>query len=239
MPGPKSRGLAPLRNIYLSIIQEPAHVNAIEMVTRDSNWPDGDVGHQINVSNKNFNQPTKGGLLSPPSFFLGFPSPSSFAMPGPQLDPQLAVLLDVVNAAVARNSGATVAQHGATRTHDEINDDDDDEGLESVLPQSTPMQMVSPFTLEEGRAYKKHKNLSVQSDTDCDTFLKVSSLSQREEKDHTDRYIESCNPIEHQFMLYTATVQCRDMLAMLISDNQKKYKVPDTLKVRSLQDIAY
>jgi hypothetical protein len=65
---------------------------------------------------------------------------------------------------------ATDASSGGTaRPRDETNDDDE-------LSTRTMGDPNGPYTLEEGRAFKRHKNLSGQSDIDTDIFLKARHI---------------------------------------------------------------
>ncbi|KAJ7444264.1 hypothetical protein B0H11DRAFT_1931200 [Mycena galericulata] len=91
---------------------------------------------------------------------------------------------------------------GATRPHSEIEEDDNDRFAEDH---------PAPYTLEEGRAFKRHKNLTAQADADADMFLKTS------------------NPMRHMFQMYIVGLECRDALQIIKTDQGKKYKVEDTL----------
>ncbi|KAG6825636.1 hypothetical protein H0H92_002995 [Tricholoma furcatifolium] len=68
------------------------------------------------------------------------------------------------------------------------------------------------YSLEEGRAYKKQRNLSVESDADAERFLK------------------STRPYEHQVMIYLALLQNRDMLRKIVKDMNESYQVPALVK---------
>ncbi|KAJ7429030.1 hypothetical protein B0H11DRAFT_2267562 [Mycena galericulata] len=101
---------------------------------------------------------------------------------------------------------------GTIRPHDAM-----DNGNNSPL-QPMP-DALAPYTVEEGRAYKRHKNLSASSEADADMFLKTS------------------NPMRHNFQTFVAILQCRDTLQILKSDGNKKYKLPDTV-AKTAQDYA-
>ncbi|KAJ7501226.1 hypothetical protein B0H11DRAFT_1908533 [Mycena galericulata] len=95
---------------------------------------------------------------------------------------------------------------GTTRPHSEIEEDDDDRFVERLTEDHS-----APYTLEEGRAFKRHKNLTAQADADADMFLKTS------------------NPMRHMFQMYIVGLECRDALQIIKTDQGKKYKVEDTL----------
>ncbi|KAJ7479918.1 hypothetical protein FB451DRAFT_1172002 [Mycena latifolia] len=104
-----------------------------------------------------------------------------------------------------------------------------DEGVRGVTRQHTddgdfPSQIMdnplAPYTLEEGREIKHHKHLSPQSDADLDFFLKTS------------------NPGRHMFQIAVFVVQCRDTLQIIKSDQDKKYKLTDTL-TKTCQEYAH
>ncbi|KAJ7453825.1 hypothetical protein FB451DRAFT_1408702 [Mycena latifolia] len=104
-----------------------------------------------------------------------------------------------------------------------------DEGVRGVTRQHTddgdfPSQIMdnplAPYTLEEGREIKRHKHLSPQSDADLDFFLKTS------------------NPGRHMFQIAVFAVQCRDTLQIIKSDQDKKYKLTDTL-TKTCQEYAH
>jgi hypothetical protein len=56
---------------------------------------------------------------------------------------------------------------GTIRVRGEMDPDNND------FPPALLEDPLAPYTLEEGRAYKRQKNLSAQSDADADIFLKV------------------------------------------------------------------
>ncbi|KAJ7673014.1 hypothetical protein DFH06DRAFT_1467435 [Mycena polygramma] len=87
------------------------------------------------------------------------------------------------------------APRGVIRARSEM-DTDGNEFPSLLLDDSS----VGPYTLEEGRLYKRHKNLSGPSDADADTFLKTS------------------NPMRHNFQMYTGILQCRDHLETTAQD---------------------
>ncbi|KAJ6629607.1 hypothetical protein B0H10DRAFT_1939599 [Mycena sp. CBHHK59/15] len=69
------------------------------------------------------------------------------------------------------------------------------------------------FTLEAGRAYKKQKKLSPESDLVCEEFLK------------------SNNPFKHQFIQLTVSLQIRDLLKGMSQDvDGKTWVMPAALK---------
>ncbi|KAJ7144865.1 hypothetical protein C8R43DRAFT_1130285 [Mycena crocata] len=69
------------------------------------------------------------------------------------------------------------------------------------------------FTLESGRAYKKQKKLSPESNATCEEFLK------------------SHNPVEHQFILLTTMLQCLDAVNGMSQDGHgKKWVIPSIVK---------
>ncbi|KAJ6622969.1 hypothetical protein B0H10DRAFT_2213977 [Mycena sp. CBHHK59/15] len=83
-----------------------------------------------------------------------------------------------------------------------------------------PDNISNPYTLEEGRALKRHKNLSAQSDADADVFLKTA------------------HPMRHAYQILLVGLKCRDALKIIAADNSKKYKLSDTLK-KTCQDYAH
>lgn len=98
------------------------------------------------------------------------------------------------------NTG-TVVETGTIRTRDQFEDGQvmvDEMALRSVFP--------GVFTLEDGRAMKRHKNLSPQSDTDAEKFLKVSQhvgsirqiphVSSVRKSGRADVHALSCNSTE-------------------------------------------
>ncbi|KAJ7483007.1 hypothetical protein B0H11DRAFT_2232371 [Mycena galericulata] len=100
-------------------------------------------------------------------------------------------------------SDALSAPHGTIRTHDQI----DDLGF----PQSIGGFLSCPYTLEEGRALKRTKNLSSQSEADAEAFLKA---------DH---------PAKHAFQAYLVSLENRDKLTLIWADHNEKYKLSSTL----------
>ncbi|KAJ7442084.1 hypothetical protein B0H11DRAFT_2251709 [Mycena galericulata] len=95
---------------------------------------------------------------------------------------------------------------GTTRPHSEIEEDDNDQFAERLTEDHS-----APYTLEEGRLFKRHKNLTAEADADADMFLKTS------------------NPMRHMFQMYVVGFECRDTLQIIKTDQGKKYKVEDTL----------
>lgn len=67
---------------------------------------------------------------------------------------------------------ASPGQNGTIRTHDEMNGFPASIGLFSA-----------PYTTEEGRALKRAKNLSSQSEADAEAFLKVPPYLLRDTRD--------------------------------------------------------
>ncbi|KAJ6615386.1 hypothetical protein B0H10DRAFT_70914 [Mycena sp. CBHHK59/15] len=74
---------------------------------------------------------------------------------------------------------------------------------------------IAPYNLEEGRAFKRQKNLSGQSDNDAEIFLKTS------------------NPMRHLYQIHIVGLQCRDMLHIIKADGDKKFKLTDITMVRN------
>ncbi|KAJ6625359.1 hypothetical protein B0H10DRAFT_2212029 [Mycena sp. CBHHK59/15] len=96
---------------------------------------------------------------------------------------------------------------GTLRTRLDVDNDAND------LPAHVqPDNISNPYTLEEGRALKRHKNLSAQSDADADVFLKTA------------------HPMRHAYQILLVGLECRDALKIIAADNSKKYKLSDTLK---------
>lgn len=58
---------------------------------------------------------------------------------------------------------------GMTRPHSEIDDDNDN----NEFSDRVTIDNSGPYTVEEGRALKRHKNLTPQANADADVFLKV------------------------------------------------------------------
>ncbi|KAJ7242290.1 hypothetical protein C8J57DRAFT_1244160 [Mycena rebaudengoi] len=98
------------------------------------------------------------------------------------------------------------ASQGTRRTHAEMEGDDS-----NIDPRLTA-PLGAPYTLEEGRTYKRSKNLSSQADTDAEAFLL------------------SVHPMRHAYETYVAVLQCLDRLNRLEAENNSKYKVPSTLE---------
>ncbi|KAJ6613812.1 hypothetical protein B0H10DRAFT_2221927 [Mycena sp. CBHHK59/15] len=115
-------------------------------------------------------------------------------------------------------SGSIIPQR---RRHD---DDDDDNGTPSMPggpdgPQNHEF-LDTMFTLETGRAYKKHKRLSAQSDATVEEFLK------------------SNNPWMHQLIVLTTSLQCLDALRNMSHDEEAtKWVIPSTVK-KTVTDYA-
>ncbi|KAJ6611048.1 hypothetical protein B0H10DRAFT_2057884 [Mycena sp. CBHHK59/15] len=94
-------------------------------------------------------------------------------------------------------------------------DDADDDEFPGRLADPTV-----PYNLEEGRAFKRHKNLSGQSDNDAEIFLKTS------------------NPMRHLYQIHIVGLQCRDMLHIIKADGDKKFKLTD-ITMKTAQDYAH
>ncbi|KAJ6615313.1 hypothetical protein B0H10DRAFT_2220510 [Mycena sp. CBHHK59/15] len=94
---------------------------------------------------------------------------------------------------------------------------DDDDGTPSMPggpdgPQNREF-LDAMFTLETGRAYKKHKKLSAQSDATVEEFLK------------------SNNPWMHQLIVLTTSLQCLNVLRNMSHDEEAtKWVIPSTVK---------
>ncbi|KAJ7920516.1 hypothetical protein B0H13DRAFT_2319419 [Mycena leptocephala] len=84
----------------------------------------------------------------------------------------------------------------------------------------------APYTLEEGRAFKRHKNLSGQSDNDAEIFLKARLLS------------STTHPTRHLYQLHIVGLQCRNMLHIIKADEDKKFKLTD-ITMKTSQDYAH
>ncbi|KAJ7939127.1 hypothetical protein B0H13DRAFT_2300865 [Mycena leptocephala] len=106
---------------------------------------------------------------------------------------------------------------GTVRSHDDAEDD----GLPNSLADPN-----APYTLEEGRALKRHKNLSGQSDNDAEIFLKARLLS------------STSNPMRHLYQIHIVGLQCRDMLHIIKADGDKKFKLTDIM-MKTAQDYAH
>ncbi|KAJ6620124.1 hypothetical protein B0H10DRAFT_2216172 [Mycena sp. CBHHK59/15] len=104
------------------------------------------------------------------------------------------------------------ASSGRVRPRDDADDDE--------FPHRLTDDPNAPFTLEEGRAFKRHKNLSGQSDNDANTFLKAHLLS------------------SNSIGLELVALQCRDMLHTIKADGEKKFKLSDTVS-KTCQDYAH
>ncbi|KAF7375545.1 hypothetical protein MSAN_00442700 [Mycena sanguinolenta] len=88
-------------------------------------------------------------------------------------------------------------------------------------PHEAPsITLISPYTVEQGRAFKRHKNLTGASDIDADIFLKTR------------------NPMRHLFQIALVALQCRDLLQGIKADQERRYKLPDTL-AKLCQDYAH
>ncbi|KAJ7811520.1 hypothetical protein B0H13DRAFT_2448054 [Mycena leptocephala] len=101
-------------------------------------------------------------------------------------------------------------------------DDAEDDGLPNSLA-----DLNAPYTLEEGRALKRHKNLSGQSDNDAEMFLKACLLLS-----------STYNPMRHLFQVHLVALQCRDILNTIKADGDNKYKLSDILQ-KTCQDYAH
>ncbi|KAJ6532309.1 hypothetical protein DFH09DRAFT_1408419 [Mycena vulgaris] len=110
--------------------------------------------------------------------------------------------------------GDVDASGGTVRSRSDMEDDDDEFAIRLMDDAS------SPYTLEQGRAYKRHKKLSAQSDAEADFFLKTT------------------NPMRHLFQMIVVGLECRDTLQIIKTDQDKKYKLTDTLS-RTCQDYAH
>ncbi|KAJ6511524.1 hypothetical protein C8R47DRAFT_737294 [Mycena vitilis] len=142
----------------------------------------------------------------------------------PQLNPEqqgmaLAMIARIRDVQALRAQEVEANPEGATRS-DGLDDsstgmtrrrDEDDDGYEDPL---------APYSLEAGRAFKRHKNLSGQSDSDADLFLKTA------------------NPSKHMYQLLCVGLQCRDHLEKIVRDSEKKFKLPDTV-AKTCHDYAY
>ncbi|KAJ7718671.1 hypothetical protein B0H16DRAFT_1897606 [Mycena metata] len=143
-----------------------------------------------------------------------------------QVHQQKQALLDSLNAEIARRGDASSdastrsspspegEPRGTIRTHNEI-DASDASNPASILFGD----LLSPYTLEEGRAYKRHKNLSATSDASADQYLKT------------------VNPMRQGFQTYVAILECSDKLEVIRNDANSKYKLPDTV-AKTAQDYA-
>ncbi|KAJ7863908.1 hypothetical protein B0H13DRAFT_2281979 [Mycena leptocephala] len=101
-------------------------------------------------------------------------------------------------------------------------DDAEDDGLPNSLADPN-----APYTLEEGRALKRHKNLSGQSDNNAEIFLKACLLLS-----------STYNPMRHLFQVHLVALQCRDILNTIKADGDNKYKLSDILQ-KTCQDYAH
>ncbi|KAJ7122382.1 hypothetical protein C8R44DRAFT_876680 [Mycena epipterygia] len=102
------------------------------------------------------------------------------------------------------------APRGTTRPLDENNDKFSDRLMDDTSV---------PYTLEQGREFKRHKGLSGPSDMDADFLFEGTSSS-------------------YLIPLVVISLQNRDLLQLLKADQDKKYKLPDTL-VKTCQDWAH
>lgn len=104
----------------------------------------------------------------------------------------------------------------------------DDNSSDESSPQV--MDHLAPYSMEEGRAFKRHKNLSAASEADADMFLNVRVFYLLELLAAENEY-QTSNPMRHNFQGFVAILQCRDMLQIIKADGDKKYKLPDTVTV--------
>ncbi|KAJ7292011.1 hypothetical protein C8J57DRAFT_1588997 [Mycena rebaudengoi] len=94
---------------------------------------------------------------------------------------------------------------GTRRTHNEM------EGEGPVNASLLP-NVSAPYTLEEGRAYKRSRNLSPQADAETEAFL------------------QSPNPFRQAFQTHVAVLEIRDYMARIAAENTTRYQVPDILE---------
>ncbi|KAJ7622955.1 hypothetical protein B0H17DRAFT_1219130 [Mycena rosella] len=79
---------------------------------------------------------------------------------------------------------------------------------------------AAPYTREQGREFKRHKNLSSKSHGDSDIFLDVNQES-----------------YASLYQLLLVSLQCRDFLEVIKSDQDKKYRLTETL-TKTCQDYS-
>ncbi|KAJ7292774.1 hypothetical protein C8J57DRAFT_1457161 [Mycena rebaudengoi] len=103
---------------------------------------------------------------------------------------------------------------GTHRTHDEM------EGEGPVNASLLP-NVSAPYTLEEGRAYKRSRNLSPQADAEAEAFL------------------QSPNPFHQAFQTHVAVLEIRDYMARIAAENTTRYQVPDILEQKTCHDMAH
>ncbi|KAF7351462.1 hypothetical protein MSAN_01578300 [Mycena sanguinolenta] len=111
--------------------------------------------------------------------------------------------------------GVPGSPRGTIRSRDEI-EDNEELSLQTLDPDNPNL----PYTVEQGRAFKRHKNLTGASDIDADIFLKTR------------------NPMRHLFQIALVALQCRDLLQGIKADQERRYKLPDTL-AKLCQDYAH
>ncbi|KAJ7133712.1 hypothetical protein C8R43DRAFT_1133250 [Mycena crocata] len=111
---------------------------------------------------------------------------------------------DATRSGDASPSDVDAPQGSRRLREDDIEQDDFGGGIMDTLA-------TGPYSLEEGRAYKRQKNLSSQSNEDAELFLRT------------------INPMRHIFQLVVVALQCRDLLQVIKSDQDKKYMLPETL----------
>ncbi|KAJ7767827.1 hypothetical protein B0H16DRAFT_1716738 [Mycena metata] len=140
-----------------------------------------------------------------------------------QAERQRQALLDSLNIEIARRGDASSdastrsspspegEPRGVTRSHNEIDASDASNPAFPILFGD----LLSPYTLEEGRAYKRHKNLSASA----------------------EQYLKSVNPMRQGFQTYVAILECSDKLEVIRNDANSKYKLPDTV-AKTAQDYA-
>ncbi|KAJ7044280.1 hypothetical protein C8F04DRAFT_1250223 [Mycena alexandri] len=144
-----------------------------------------------------------------------------------QVNQQRQALLDSLNDKIARRGDASSdastrsspspegEPRGTTRPRDEIDASDASNPAFPILFGD----LLSPYTLEEGRAYKRQKNLSATSDASAEQYLKT------------------VNPVRQGFQTFVAILECGDKLEVIRNDANSKYKLPDTV-AKTAQDYA-
>ncbi|KAJ6612615.1 hypothetical protein B0H10DRAFT_1952180 [Mycena sp. CBHHK59/15] len=121
----------------------------------------------------------------------------------------------------ASGTRSSPSPDGDASTRGTIRTRSDAEGEDNEFPDSVqPVNSSAPYTLEEGRALKRHKNLTPQSEADSDAFLKTA------------------HPMRHAYQVLLVALECRDKLATIERDHNQKYKLSDTLR-KTCQDYAH
>ncbi|KAJ6601595.1 hypothetical protein B0H10DRAFT_2081947 [Mycena sp. CBHHK59/15] len=124
-------------------------------------------------------------------------------------------------AAFTSHSSSSSSPDGDTSTQGTIHMCTDMEDDNGDLPASSQLNNhLGPYTLEEGRALKRTKNLSACSEADAEAFLKT------------------VHPMQHAYQLLLIGLKCHDKLTVIESDHDAKYTLSNTLK-KTCMDYAH